>query len=119
MSFSYPVFLIPVSLLELSFELLPFSSDLIQVIVGEFAPLFFHLAFDLLPDVIMPGRSGVELATIIRDKYPGLPVVLTSGYSSVLAENMDHGLELIQKPYSVEALSRILRRAISARPLQD
>jgi DNA-binding NtrC family response regulator len=79
-----------------------------------------ELAFDLVfSDVIMPGRSGVELATIIRDKYPGLPVVLTSGYSSVLAENMDHGLELIQKPYSVEALSRILRRAISARPLQD
>jgi len=79
-----------------------------------------ELAFDLVfSDVIMPGRSGVELATIIRDKYPGLPVVLTSGYSSVLAENMDHGFELIQKPYSVEALSRILRRAISVRPLQD
>jgi hypothetical protein len=44
-----------------------------------------------------------------------LPVVLTSGYSSVLAENIDHGFELIQKPYSVEALSRSLRRAIMER----
>ena len=32
-------------------------------------------------------KNGVELATIIRERYPGLPVVLTSGYSSVLAEN--------------------------------
>jgi hypothetical protein len=37
---------------------------------------------------------------------------LTSGYSNVLAQNVDRGFELIQKPYSVEALSRILRKAI-------
>jgi PAS domain S-box-containing protein len=74
-------------------------------------------AFDLVfSDVIMPGMNGVELATIIRGKYPHLPVVLTSGYSSVLAENAHRGFELLQKPYSVEALSRALRRAISDRP---
>jgi signal transduction histidine kinase/CheY-like chemotaxis protein len=70
--------------------------------------------FDLVfSDVIMPGMNGVELAGIIRTRYPGLPVVLTSGYSNVLAENADRGFELIQKPYSVEQLSRILRRAMS------
>ncbi len=68
-------------------------------------------------DVIMPGMNGVELAGLIRDRYPGLPVVLTSGYSNVLAESAHQGFELIQKPYSVELLSRILRKAISeARP---
>jgi PAS domain S-box-containing protein len=68
-------------------------------------------------DVIMPGMNGVELAGVIRERYPGLPVVLTSGYSNVLAENAHRGFELIQKPYSVELLSRILRKAISqARP---
>jgi PAS domain S-box-containing protein len=64
-------------------------------------------------DVIMPGMNGVELAGVIRDRYPGLPVVLTSGYSNVLAENAHRGFELIQKPYSVESLSRILRKAIA------
>ncbi len=64
-------------------------------------------------DVIMPGMNGVELAGIIRERFPGLPVVLTSGYSDVLAANAHHGFELIQKPYSVELLSRILRKAIS------
>ena len=73
--------------------------------------------FDLVfSDVIMPGMNGVEMAAIIRQKYPGLPVVLTSGYSSVLAQKTDHGFELIQKPYSVEALSRTLRKAILERP---
>jgi PAS domain S-box-containing protein len=74
-------------------------------------------AFDLVfSDVIMPGMNGVELAKIIRERHPHLPVILTSGYSSVLAENTHHGFELIQKPYSVEALSRALRKAILERP---
>ena len=73
-----------------------------------------EFAADLVfSDVIMPGMNGVELAGVIRDRYPGLPVVLTSGYSNVLAENAHRGFELIQKPYSVESLSRILRKAIS------
>ena len=43
------------------------------------------------------------------------PIVLTSGYSNVLAENAHHGFDLIQKPYSVEALSRVLKKAISGK----
>nr|WP_249137855.1 PAS domain S-box protein [Bradyrhizobium canariense] len=75
-----------------------------------------EFAVDLVfSDVIMPGMNGVELAGIIRERYPGLPVVLTSGYSNVLAENAHRGFELIQKPYSVESLSRILRKAITTK----
>ncbi|MET0427957.1 MAG: ATP-binding protein, partial [Microvirga sp.] len=66
-------------------------------------------------DVILRGMNGVELAREIGRLYPGLPVVLTSGYSHVLAQESDHGFELLQKPYSVEALSRILRQAASKR----
>jgi FixJ family two-component response regulator len=65
--------------------------------------------------VIMPGMNGVELASVVRERYPGLPVVLTSGYSNVLVENAHRGFELIQKPYSVETLSRILRKAIAGK----
>ena len=73
-------------------------------------------AFDLVfSDVIMPGMNGVELATLIRERYPHLPVVLTSGYSSALAESAHYGFELIRKPYSVEALARTLRKAIPER----
>jgi PAS domain S-box-containing protein len=77
-----------------------------------------EFAVDLVfSDVIMPGINGLELAGIIRERYPGLPVVLTSGYSHVLAENAHHGFELIKKPYSVESLSRILRKAMAEKSL--
>ncbi len=72
--------------------------------------------FDLVfSDVVMPGMSGVELAQRVRDRYPTLPVVLTSGYSHVLAADARHGFALLHKPYSVEELSRVLGEAM-ARP---
>jgi signal transduction histidine kinase/ActR/RegA family two-component response regulator len=68
-------------------------------------------AFDVVfSDVVMPGMTGIELGQEIRRRYPQLPVVLTSGYSHVLAEEGRHGFELLQKPYAVEELSRTLRR---------
>ena len=74
------------------------------------------LKFDVVfTDVIMPGMTGVELGEEVHRRYPGLPVVLTSGYSQVLAENGHHGFDLLQKPYSVEAMSRVLRRAVRDR----
>lgn len=69
-------------------------------------------SFDVVfSDVVMPGMGGVELALLLRERYPGLPVVLTSGYSHVLAEEGRYGFDLLQKPYAAEELSKILRRA--------
>nr|WP_307826449.1 response regulator [Microvirga arvi] len=69
----------------------------------------------MFSDVVMPGMSGVELGQEIRRLYPGLPVVLTSGYSHVLAEEGRHGFELLHKPYAAEDLSRVLCRVIRER----
>jgi PAS domain S-box-containing protein len=66
----------------------------------------------IFSDIVMPGMSGIELGKEIRRRYPSLPVVLTSGYSNVLAEDGRQGFELLQKPYAVEDLSRVLRSAI-------
>ena len=70
-------------------------------------------------DVVMPGMGGIALAETLRSRLPNLPVVLTSGYSHVLAEEGSHGFELLHKPYSAEQLSRVLRLICvqsSARP---
>ena len=75
----------------------------------ERIPFRFDVVFS---DVVMPGMNGVDLACEIRRRQPGLPVVLASGYSDVLAAEGSHGFELLKKPYSVADLSRILRRAI-------
>ena len=70
--------------------------------------------FDVVfSDVVMPGMNGIDMAREIRHRHTGLPVVLASGYSHVLAEQGTHGFPLLKKPYSVEDLSRTLRRAVN------
>jgi CheY-like chemotaxis protein len=47
-----------------------------------------EFAFDLIfSDVMMPGINGVELAERISERYPGLPGLLTGGYSTVRTES--------------------------------
>jgi PAS domain S-box-containing protein len=76
----------------------------------EKIPFRFEVVFS---DIVMPGMNGIELAKEIVRRRPDLPVVLASGYSHVLAEEGAHGFELLHKPYSVEQLSRVLRKAVA------
>ncbi|WP_457107887.1 PAS domain-containing protein [Methylobacterium sp. P5_C11] len=65
--------------------------------------------FDVVfSDVVMPGMGGVALARQLQGDRPDLPVVLTSGYSHVLATDDAHGFALVRKPYSAEQLAQVL-----------
>ncbi|PTQ09876.1 hybrid sensor histidine kinase/response regulator [Sphingomonas oleivorans] len=70
----------------------------------------FNLVFS---DVVMPGLNGIDLGLEIRRRWPDLPVVLTSGYSHVIAREGSHGFELLQKPYSLEGLLAVLLGRLS------
>ena len=74
----------------------------------EKQPDRFNIVFS---DVIMPGINGVDLGLKIREIYHDLPVILTSGYSHVLAKNGTYGFDLLHKPYSIEQLSKVLLKA--------
>jgi signal transduction histidine kinase/CheY-like chemotaxis protein len=69
----------------------------------------------LFTDVVMPGISGPILATQLAQRYPGLHVVLTSGYTE--SEVARRGLAVapggfLHKPYAPsELLAALTRRA--------
>lgn len=66
--------------------------------------------FDLVfTDIVMPGMSGIQLAKEVGRLYPGLRVILTSGYSDVIAREGTNGLPILQKPYSLERLTRFVQ----------
>ena len=70
----------------------------------------------VLSDVMMPGgMNGVELAREIRRLRPDLPVVLTTGYVEAARTAMAEGLEVLVKPFQIEALSAVLDSHISER----
>jgi len=91
---------------------LGYRTELAANAVEALARLEEGATFDIVfSDVVMPGVGGVELGRIVKARWPEMQVVLTSGYSHVLATDAHHGFPLLHKPYSVEELSHILRHA--------
>jgi two-component system NtrC family sensor kinase len=63
-------------------------------------------------DILMPGGlNGVELARIIRERYPHLPVLLSTGYSDSAQEAVSQGFVVLQKPYNIATLRKSLQEA--------
>ncbi|HXS48493.1 MAG TPA: PAS domain S-box protein [Sphingomicrobium sp.] len=58
-------------------------------------------------DIVMPGGlTGIELARKLRERFPELPILLTTGYSEQVAAS--HGFPVLQKPYQLDALADAL-----------
>ena len=67
-------------------------------------------------DIVMPGGiSGIELARKVRDRFPELPILLTTGYSEQVGGS--HGFPVLQKPYELDSLAcavgQVLKRELS------
>jgi CheY-like chemotaxis protein len=69
-------------------------------------------------DVVMPGKwDGVELIERIRLDHPGIPVVVTSGYSMHLEKRLGRlrpPAVFIRKPYSLSDVVRTLEKLTAA-----
>ena len=58
-------------------------------------------------DVVLPGRTdGVALARAIGERYPQIPVVLTTGYSKVF--DSDPEFPVLRKPYQLSTLGHVM-----------
>ena len=69
----------------------------------------------IFTDVVMPGGiSGIELARRVRDRFPELPILLTTGYSEQVTGN--HGFPVLQKPYELESLAAALGKVLKPHP---
>jgi len=68
----------------------------------------------LISDIGLPGMNGRALADASRALRPDLKVLLMTGYASdaSASEGFAAGMELITKPFTVEALANRLRRML-------
>jgi PAS domain S-box-containing protein len=63
-------------------------------------------------DIVMPGgMNGIALAQEIGNRYPRLPVLLTSGYSDV-APTAASQLRILRKPFQLHALEKAIRETL-------
>jgi PAS domain S-box-containing protein len=70
----------------------------------------------LVTDLVMPGLSGREVATMIEDLRPGIAVLFMSGYAdgAVLSDAEGVQSTFVRKPFSGEELSRYVQTALGA-----
>ncbi|MFH1021145.1 MAG: response regulator, partial [Pseudomonadota bacterium] len=75
-------------------------------------------AFDLvITDLTMPGMTGAQLAQKILALRPGIPIIMTTGYSDILTEEeaLELGVrEYLLKPLSAARLAEVVRRVLDA-----
>lgn len=73
----------------------------------------------VLTDLQMPGDDGLSLLKRVSERWPGLPVVILTGYSSIrsaIETTRCGAFEYLVKPASPDEVIDVLRRAIAARP---
>ena len=70
-------------------------------------------AVDLVfTDIIMPGElDGMALARQVKEKYPDIAVLLTSGYAKAV-NTLEANFPILRKPYQLATLARAIRDAL-------
>jgi CheY-like chemotaxis protein len=72
--------------------------------------------FDLIIiDQTMPGMTGFDLAKRILQIRPDIPIILCTGYSSVVNEDVAKSLgikEFATKPFSKNNISKLIRKVL-------
>ena len=72
----------------------------------------------LFTDLVMPGGiSGYELGEKVRELYPGMAILLTSGYTEdfVRHETRDNGhTAILRKPYRTAELAKLVKKVLAS-----
>jgi len=69
----------------------------------------------LLTDIRMSGASGLELLEQVKQRWPALPVIIMTAYSdleSAVSSFQGGAFEYLPKPFDVDAVTALIRRAI-------
>jgi CheY-like chemotaxis protein len=71
----------------------------------------------LFTDVVMPGMTGRELADQAAHRWPEMKILYTTGFTRnaiVHGGQLDPGVDLLPKPYTLQELSRKVRLVLDA-----
>ena len=69
----------------------------------------------LVSDIRMPGGSGLDLLTSIKERLPGLPVIIMTAFSdldSAVSAFQNGAFEYLPKPFDLPKAVELIRRAV-------
>jgi PAS domain S-box-containing protein len=72
----------------------------------------------MIVDFAMPGLNGAEVASAARQRWPGLPIVMASGYADTAAIEAAIGRDapVLRKPFRVSDLQATVEAALRSGP---
>ncbi len=76
----------------------------------------------LVSDIRMPGGSGLQLLEKVRERQPGLPVIIMTAYSdldSAVAAFQRGAFEYLAKPFDLTKAVELIRRAVEERQREE
>jgi DNA-binding NtrC family response regulator len=74
----------------------------------------------LLLDLMLPDRPGMEILVEVRSRYPEMPVIVVTAYSSVesaIAAMREGAFHYLPKPFRNEEVVHVVRQALEKRRL--
>jgi signal transduction histidine kinase/ActR/RegA family two-component response regulator len=69
----------------------------------------------VITDHAMPSMTGLQLAECIQDRFPGLPIILATGYAELPADPLKLGLLKLTKPCTQQEIAAAIYQAVTSR----
>jgi signal transduction histidine kinase len=73
----------------------------------------------VLTDHAMPAMTGLQLAEFIHTQFPGLPIILATGYAELPVDPASLGLQRLAKPCTQNEIAAAIHHAVRAIAIQS
>ena len=93
---------------DLAFKTFSSTADALQMLEKELPQV-------IVSDIRMPGGSGLDFLTEVKEKHPDIPVIIMTAYSdleSAVAAFQHGAFEYLAKPFDVDQALDVIKRAV-------
>lgn len=100
---------------DLAFKTFSSTADALEMLEKELPQV-------IVSDIRMPGGSGLDFLTEVKEKHPDIPVIIMTAYSdleSAVAAFQHGAFEYLAKPFDVDQALDVIKRAVDETLRQD
>tara|TARA_B110000977_G_scaffold44011_1_gene59753 strand:+ start:560 stop:1948 length:1389 start_codon:yes stop_codon:yes gene_type:complete len=100
---------------DLAFKTFSSTADAFEMLEKELPQV-------IVSDIRMPGGSGLDFLTEVKEKHPDIPVIIMTAYSdleSAVAAFQHGAFEYLAKPFDVDQALDVIKRAVDETLRQD
>jgi len=93
---------------DLAFKTFSSTADALDAMQNELPQV-------IVSDIRMPGGSGLDFLTEVKEKFPDIPVIIMTAYSdleSAVAAFQHGAFEYLAKPFDVDQAIDVIKRAV-------